>query len=79
MFTHRIKGDVPQDNHLVVVDLEHHLEVLARVDPKAAEDLAVHLGYSTRCLKKPLSLGVIANRRQHLDYRSPDSVLVWTV
>jgi len=60
----RGEWDVLDDHHLVVVDLELPLEMIARILPVAGEQFAVRASDPGRRLDQAVAVGVLADREQ---------------
>ena len=67
VLAHAVEGDVAQDDHLIVRNLEAHLEVVGGVLVEALEYLGVHLGDAPGRLDQALAGGVVPDRLEHLD------------
>ena len=61
-----VEGDVAQDHHLLVADVELHLEQALGIDAESLEEFAVHAGDARRRLGEALAVGVFADGEDHL-------------
>jgi len=66
VLAHRVKGDVSDDDHLLVGFIEGHLEEFAGVLVHPRKDLGVHLCDTTRCLDQAGPFRVFSDSPEQL-------------
>jgi hypothetical protein len=76
VLAHGVQRDVADHDHLVVVGLEGHPEVAARVLVEAGGDLGPHAGDAVGRVVQALAGDVLADRRQQLAHGGGDPGLV---
>ena len=76
VLAHAVEGDVAQDDHLIVRNLEAHLEKRGRVLVEPLEDLGVHLGDAPGRIDEPFAGRVFPDRLEHLHDGRADARLV---
>jgi hypothetical protein len=74
VLAHRAEWDVLDHDHLVVVRLEHDIELIRGfLGMEACEKLLVHFGDPTGCLLEPVPGWVFTDRLQNRAHRILDS------
>ena len=76
VLAHAVEGDVAQDDHLIVRDLEADLQELAGILGQPLEYLRIHLSDAPRCVDQTLTRGVVTHRLEHLNHGRADARLV---
>ncbi len=76
MLAHRLEADVPDQDHLIVLDRERLLEQFAGVLVQAGEDLGVHASHPCGRLLQALPVGVLADGDQDLTNGSFDARMI---
>src|SRR5262249_52271685 len=69
VLAHAVKGDIAEDHHLVVGNLEAHLQVPRRILRQPGEDLRVHRCDAPWRFPEPLTFGILSDRLEELDDR----------
>lgn len=76
VFTHAVKGNVPDQHQFVVLFLEHFLQVSPWFQVQATEDFSVHAGDASRCFAETVAIRVFADGQQHFPNGTLDPDLI---
>jgi hypothetical protein len=76
MFAHAVKGDIPNQHHLIILLFENLLQMATRLEMKSPEDLGIHASDSGRSFQQTVAVRVFTDSQQNFSHSRFNTLLI---